>query len=75
MLNGPTIIPKIECPTLIMRGAVEKGSLTTDKDLEAALPLFLKPYRVESFLNCGHGLFKESAQPIAQSVVSFLNEG
>ena len=67
------LLPKIKCPTLLIRTNSRKGGLIPDSDLRRVMEL--KPgIQYVYFEKIGHGLFKENPKEVLQSINDFLNQ-
>ena len=67
------LLPKIKCPTLLIRTNPRKGGLIPDSDLRRVMEL--KPdIQYVYFEKIGHGLFKENPKEVLQSINDFLNQ-
>ena len=70
--DSEALMPRMQCPTLIMQANPELGGLMTDKEVERAMRLLLKPKLVK-FPLLGHALHLQQPQPIIKAVSAFLD--
>ncbi len=66
-----TLLPKIECPVLLIQADLAYGGLMTDAEVERAFSLLRHPNHVK-LKGIGHGLHGESKQPVVDAMKDFL---
>lgn len=69
--DGRALLPRMQCPTLILQANPELGGLLSEADIEMALKL-LPRGQVVRFPLLGHALHLQRAQPVIDAVVNFL---
>lgn len=65
------LLPSVNCPTLIIRGGQDKGSLIPDSDATHALNL-LKNGEEMKIPHVGHALFMEDKDSVAKAIIDFI---
>ncbi len=70
--DADMVLPKIQCPTLILQASPDLGGLMSDTDVENARRLLAK-LTVEKFPLLGHALHLQRPQPVLEAVQRFLN--
>jgi pimeloyl-ACP methyl ester carboxylesterase len=69
--DGRTLLPRMQCPTLILQANPELGGLLPESDIEMALKL-LPQGQVVRFPLLGHALHLQRPQPVIDAVMNFL---
>lgn len=67
------ILPSVKCPTLIMRGVPELGSLITESDIQKASTLLPHVKHVQ-IPNAGHSFFRDNKESALSAFNTFMSE-
>lgn len=70
--DGRSLLPRMQCPTLILQANPDLGGLVPQSDIDAAMRL-LPSCQIARFPLLGHALHLQRPQPVTDAVLKFLN--